>query len=207
MSSISNSLSSSFLQSILSALQSSGVTTNSTGTSQVAQQGDSTQLSPLAQLMNTLQQLQQTDPTKYQQVTQQIATNLQTAAQTATSEGNTAAANQLTQLATDFTNASQTGQLPNIQDLAQALGGGGHHRHHHADEASSSGSGSDSSASSGTSSSASGASSSASSQLLSQLLSAIQSNGSQSDDSLNPMAIILNTLSNAGVTSTASANG
>ena len=72
--------------------------------------------------MSTLQQLQQSDPTKYQQVTQQIATNLQSAAQTAQAEGNTTAANQLNQLATDFTNASQSGQLPNVQDLAQAIG-------------------------------------------------------------------------------------
>ncbi len=81
--------------------------------------------------MNTLQQLQQSNPTNYQQVTQQIATNLQAAAQTAQSEGNTTAANQLNQLATDFTNASTSGQLPNIQDLAQAMGGHHHHHHHH----------------------------------------------------------------------------
>jgi hypothetical protein len=94
------------------------------------QQSDSGQLSPFAQLLSTLQQLQQSNPTEYKQVTQQIATNLQNAAQTATSDGNTSAANQLTQLATDFTTASQSGQLPNISDLAQAIGGGGHHHHH-----------------------------------------------------------------------------
>jgi hypothetical protein len=65
-------------------------------------QSDSTQLSPLAQLLSTLQQLQQSNPIQYQQ---QIATNLQNAAQTAQAEGNTTAANQLNQLATDFTNA------------------------------------------------------------------------------------------------------
>jgi hypothetical protein len=58
---------------------------------------DSQQLSPFAQLMST--QLQQPDPTQYQQVTQQIATNLQSAAQTAQVEGNSTAVNQLNLLA------------------------------------------------------------------------------------------------------------
>jgi len=43
--------------------------------------------------------------------------------------------------------------------------------------------------------------SSSATQVLSQLLSAFESNGTQSD-SLNPMTIILNTLSNAGISST-----
>jgi hypothetical protein len=134
-----NTISSNYLQSILNELQPSGSTNNSSATStsaNVGQSSDSSQLSPLAQVLSTLQQLQQSDPAGYQQVTQQIATNLQTAAQTATTDGNTAAASQLNQLATDFTNASQSGQLPNIQDLAQAIGGG-HHHHHHAEAAAS----------------------------------------------------------------------
>jgi G3E family GTPase len=124
--------------------------------------------------MNTLQQLQQSDPTKYQQVTQQIATNLEAAAQTAQSSGNTTAANQLNQLATDFTNASTSGQLPNIQDMAQAMGGHHHHHHH----------------SSGTSSSSS------SSSTADQLLAAFQTSASQ-NDSLDATSIILNTLSSS----------
>ena len=115
-----NNLSSSYLQSVLNnVLQSSGLTTNTTGNSvnsaavsSVALQSDNGQLSPFAQLMSTLQQLQQSDPTKYQQVTQQIATNLQSAAQTAQADGNTTAANQLNQLATDFTNASTERPTP-----------------------------------------------------------------------------------------------
>jgi len=59
-------------------------------------------------------------------VTQQIAANLQSAAQTAQGSGNTAAATQLSQLSTDFTSASASGQLPNLQDLAHAVGGHGH---------------------------------------------------------------------------------
>jgi len=123
-----NSLTSSYLQSILGpALQGTGLIGNAAsngvnGTS--GQQADSGQLSPFAQLLSTLQQLQQSNPTEYQQVTQQIATNLNSAAQTATTDGNTSAATQLTQLANDFTTASQTGQLPNISDLAQVSAAG-----------------------------------------------------------------------------------
>jgi hypothetical protein len=84
---------------------------------------DSGQLSPFAQLVSTLQQVQQQNPAEYQQLTQQIAVNLQSAAQTAQASGDSPQANQLGQLATDFTNASGTGQLPNLQDLAQAVGG------------------------------------------------------------------------------------
>jgi hypothetical protein len=196
-----NNLSTSYLQSILgTVLQGTGLTTNtnanslsSAGVSATAPPQDNGQLSPFAQLMSTLQQLQQTDPTQYQQVTQQIATNLQNAAQTAQKDGNSTAANQLNELATDFTSASTSGQPPNVQDLAQVIGG---HPHHHA-HAASADPDSDSSANS---SSTGTSSSSGASQTVSQFLSALQSNGTQ-NDSLNPMAIILNTLSNAGISS------
>jgi hypothetical protein len=190
MSSISNNLSSSYLQSILSAgLQGTGLTNNTagngvSGTSSVAQQTDNGQLSPFTQLMSTLQQLQQTDPSKYQQVTQQIATNLESAAQTAQAGGNSTAANQLNQLSKDFTSASTSGQLPSIQDLAQAIGGGHHHHHAHSASADSGGN--------------SNSASSSASQALDQLLAAYQANGGQTDP-LNPMSIILNTLSSAGI--------
>ena len=196
-----NNVSSSYLQSVLNnAIQSSGLNTNTTGnglngigTSSVTPPTDNQQLSPFAQLLTTLQQLQQTDPTKYQQVTQQIATNLQSAAQTAQADGNSSAANQLNQLATDFTNASTSGQLPNIQDLAQATMSG-HHHHHHSHTAS---------ADPDSSSSANSTPSSSTSQTLSQLLSTLQANGTQNDP-LNPMAIILSTLSSAGISSSTS---
>src|SRR5580700_2563670 len=168
------SFSNPLLQSVLStAIKSIGLTSSPTpagagslSASSATGQSDNSQLSPFAQLMNTLQQLQQSNPTKFAQVTQQIATNLQSAAQTATASGNTAAASQLNQLATDFSNASTSGQLPSVQDVAQAMSGGGHHHHH----ASSSGD------SSGSSSSNSGSSSSSASQAMSQLLAAFQSN-------------------------------
>jgi hypothetical protein len=199
MSSISsiNNLSSSYLQSILSSTlqntSSTGKSSSSTGTWSVTAQSENGQLSPFAQLMSTLQQLQQSNPTEYQQVTQQIATNLQSAAQTATADGNSTQATQLNQLATDFTSASQSGQLPNMQDLAQAVGGG-HHHHRHFHAASSD---ADSSSSSSTSSSSSSTSNSGTSQ-INQLLAAFQANSLQ-NEATNPMAIITNTLSNAGI--------
>jgi hypothetical protein len=194
-----NSLASSYLQSILgTALQATGLSGKSTSSSVsgASGQSDSGQLSPFAQLMSTLQQLQQSNPAEYQQVTQQIAGNLQSAAQTATADGNTSAASQLTQLATDFTTASQSGQLPNVSDLAQAIGGGGHH-HHHGHHASSSDSSTDSSSTSSTSSTTSTSSTSP----LQQLLAAFESNATQ-NESLNPLSIITNTLASAGITAT-----
>jgi hypothetical protein len=64
-------------------------------------------LSPFAQLVSLLQELQQTNPAEYQTVAQQIAASLQSAAQTDQANGDTASAT--------------SGQLPNLQDLAQAL--------------------------------------------------------------------------------------
>jgi hypothetical protein len=180
------------IASVLSgALQGTALSTNSTssgsGASGVNGQSDSSQLSPFAQLLSTLQNLQQSNPTQYSQVTQQLATNFTSAAATATKGGNTTAASQLTQLATDFTNASKSGQLPSIQDLAQAVGGGGHGHHHHGHGSSSS---SDSDGNS---------LSSAEQQFLS-----FQANGTQTAQSstFNPMSIIMNTLSSSGITAT-----
>jgi len=176
-----NNLSNSYLQSILSStLQSTSSTGNSlssTGTSSVTTQSENGQLSPFAQLMSTLQQLQQSNPTEYKQVTQQIATNLQNAAKTAQADGNSTQATQLNQLATDFTSASQSGQMPNVQDLAQAVGGHRHHHHAHA-------------------------ASTDTDNTLSQQLSAFQAN-STPNESLDPMAIIANTLSSAGISTSA----
>ena len=186
-----NNLSSNYLQSILNSslegANSAGKSQSSTGASPLTSQ-ESGQLSPFAQIMSTLQQLQQSNPTEYQQVTQQIATNLQSAAQTATADGNSTQAAQLQQLSTDFTSASQSGHLPNVQDLAQAVGGGHHHHHHFHAESSDADSGS----------------SSSSANQLSQLLAAFQANSAE-NESTNPMAIIMNTLSSAGFG--ASSNG
>src|SRR5277367_4300771 len=109
-------LSTGYLQWILgSVLQSPGLTrtagvTASGGTG--AQGPYKSQISPFGQVVSTLQQLQQSNPTQYRQIAQQSATNLQKAAQTAQAGGNSTAANELNQLATDFSNGSQSGQLP-----------------------------------------------------------------------------------------------
>ena len=205
-SSINNFSNNNLASELSSALQGTGLTITTSGNNvgSVGQGSDSSQLSPFAQLLSTLQQLQQSNPTQYATVMQQISTNLQTAAQTATKDGNTSAASELTQLSTDFANASKTGQLPNIQDLAQALGGGGHHHHHfHADSSSTS---SSSASGSSSSNSTSGTDNTGSStcQALEQLLSAFQASNNSQNSALNPMAIIMNTLSSAGITPTAS---
>lgn len=85
---------------------------------------DTNQLSPFAQLLDALQRLQQSDPAKYKQITAQIAANLLSGAQAAQQQGNSTVAAELKQLAGDFTAASQSGQLPNLQNLA--------HHHHRA---------------------------------------------------------------------------
>jgi hypothetical protein len=184
-------LSSSYLQSILAVSNpASGSTANSNNAGSISPtQPDSSRLSPFAQLMSTLQQLQQSDPSKYQQLTQQIPANLQSASQTAQANGNATAATQLSQLSTDFSNTSKSGQLPNVQDLAQAMsmhGHGGHHHHHvHATSAESE------------TGSASGGDSSSANQGITQVLAALQSN--EANNSLNPFDIIQSTLQQSGV--------
>jgi hypothetical protein len=157
-----------------SAVQDSGLTTANT-TSSASQSQDNSQLSPFAQMMSDLQQLQKSAPGKYQQVTQQIATNLQSAAQTAQANGDGTAADRLNQLAGDFSSASKSGDLPKMRDMAQALGAHGHgHGHHHAPPASSD--------------------SDSANQTLSQVLAAYQNTSSPSTG-LDPMSIVSDTIS------------
>jgi len=227
MGSINNLSSTSYIQSLLAGvLQGTGLTnkTNQTSTlnlGALTSQADNSQLSPFAKVLSTLQQLQQSNPAQYQQVTQQIATNLQTAAQTAQSQGNTTAANQLNQLATDFSNASKSGQLPNIQDLAKAISGHHHHHHGHAggdpDGGPNSGpisppnsgpitppnSGPISPPNSGPITPPTSTTiNSRSPEPLTSPLASFLANAGQNSNALNPASIILNTLSTAGLTGT-----
>jgi hypothetical protein len=94
----------------------------------IAQRINSGDISPLAQFLSRLQQIQQQNPVRFKQVAENVATRLQKAAQNAQSSGNTAHASELNQLAAEFQNSAQTGQLPSIQDLQQVLGG--HHGSH-----------------------------------------------------------------------------
>ena len=93
-------------------------------------QGDSPDISPAAQFLSMLQQIQQQDPTQFQQIISQITTQLQTAAKNAANGGDTSRADQLNQLASQFQSAASNGQLPSVQTLQQA-GLAGHHGHHH----------------------------------------------------------------------------
>jgi hypothetical protein len=159
---------------------------------------DDSRLSPFAKMTITLRYLQQSDPTKYQQVTQQIATSLQGAAQTAESNGHPIAAAHVNQLADVFTSASQSGQLPNLQDLAQAVGISHPYLLHHHRGSDTVPTNSDATSSAGGSSSS--ASGSCMSPTASESLSAFQTDVEPQSDALVPMDVILNTMSNAGIT-------
>jgi hypothetical protein len=181
-SSLLNTASNSVQQIISSALQNatSSSSAKSSSIASAASPQDSNQLSPFAQMLNELQNLQQTNPSQYSKVTSQIATNLTTAAQQASSQGNTAEATQLSQLASDFKSSSTSGQLPSIQDLANAIGGGGHHHHHHA-------SSSDSDSSSTTSTSGS----------TTNTAQSLFGSDSSTSSGQNALSIIMNTLASA----------
>jgi hypothetical protein len=185
-----------YIQSLFASPSSSNTSANTTSAGLGSTSGtqDTNQLSPFAQVLGSLQQLQQSNPSQYQQVTQQISNNLQTASQSATANGNTGLASELTQLSSDFKNASTSGQLPNVQDLAQAIGGGHHHHHHGGGSA-----GGSTTASSGTSATTGSSDSAASG--LSQLIQSLNSSqtGTIANNSLNPLSIIDNTLSSAGI--------
>ncbi len=70
---------------------------------------DAGRLAPFAQLLSTLQEMQQTEPARYQQVALQIASNLTGAAQSALSQGDVVAAGRLNQLAQDLADAALGG--------------------------------------------------------------------------------------------------
>jgi len=164
-----------------------------TDTSTSTPQTDGTQLSPFAQVVSTLQHLQESDPAKYSAVAQQIANNLTTAAQNVTS-GNQAATTQLTQLASAFTTASQNGKLPDLSRSGQVSGDSSahHHRHSHAKSTDSGASANSASTSSSATSGSNG------SGYLSQLLfSSFNTNG-PAQDSPDALNIISKTLSGSG---------
>ncbi len=102
---------------------------SSSGTDLAAQPAATAQISPAAQFLSMLQQIQQQNPAQFKQVAAKIAVGLEKQAQQAKSDGNTAGAAQLTQLAADFQNSSKTGLLPPIHDL-QAMGMVTPDRHH-----------------------------------------------------------------------------
>lgn len=76
---------------------------------------------PFGQILSNLEQVQNTNPAQYKLVTQQISANLATGAKSATAVGNSTLAGQLSRLSADFTVASNSGRLPDIHDLSQAI--------------------------------------------------------------------------------------
>lgn len=104
--------------------------TASTGSTTTAG-ADNSQLSPFAQLMTTLQQLQQSNPAEYKQLTATLSSDLQAAAKNAQSNGDADEANALNQLAASFNQASQSGQLPSFMQQSTQAGASGHPHHHH----------------------------------------------------------------------------
>jgi len=95
-----------------------------------AAKADGADFSPLAELVGTLETLRESDPPKYTVVTRQIATNLLAAAQLAHVQGNSDAENQLTHLATDFSSASESGQLQSLlRNFTQAAVDRSHSAH------------------------------------------------------------------------------
>jgi len=106
----------------------SNSTSSSSSVSSAANQTDATGLSPTASFLNELQQLQTQSPAQFNQLMASISGNLNQAAQTASSSGNTTKATQLSNLATQFQNAENGGQVPTAQDLEKS-GLSGHHHH------------------------------------------------------------------------------
>jgi len=136
--------------------------------------------------MNTLSQLQQSNPSKYREVTQQIATNLQKAATTAQSEGDATEADQLSQLAGQFSGAALTSQFPDAENIADTFSG------------SQDATGAASGAEINTNNTASPpAETGGTSPPLDQLLQAIEATNAQSI-AANPMAMIYSTLGQSG---------
>jgi hypothetical protein len=110
---------------------------NTNSASSVQQPADVLGLSPVAQFLNQLQQLQTQNPQKFQAIISQITGQLQQAASTASNNGNTTQAKQLTELANSFQSAASGGALPTAQQLQQAGLTGPHHHHgggHHGSE-------------------------------------------------------------------------
>jgi hypothetical protein len=179
----------------LSALQNLSLTNSATSTKatqsmSIEGQTDGGGMSPLVRLMSSLQKLQESDPTKYQEVTQAIADKLNEAASTAESNGDTKAAEQLSQLAENFSSASSSGELPDIDSLADAIG----RPQGPPPPPPPPPSGSDDASSTDSTSSTD----ETAVELLQQLLAAFQSGATQ-NNALDPMSIIGGVLEEAGV--------
>jgi hypothetical protein len=106
------------------------VNTNKVSSAATLQESTSS-ISPVALFLSNLQQMQQRNPDQFKQITANIAGKLQQAAKDAVSKGNSAWADQLNRLASQFQNASSTGQMPAAQSLQQAGMSSPHHHGGH----------------------------------------------------------------------------
>jgi hypothetical protein len=115
--------------------QPNSTTSNASSSSSVtsaAQQTDASGLSPVASFLTELRQLQQQNSGEFNQLVSQISIKLQQAAQQASNDGDSSKMTQLKNLATQFQNAANGGQVPTAQQLQQAdLSGHHHHGGHH----------------------------------------------------------------------------
>jgi hypothetical protein len=109
------------ISSIASSLSTSQVASSSFSRSMSIEgvQGDdstsSARISKLGDYMKQLQELQQSDPEKFKEVTAQIAQKLEDAAKTASTDGDTRKSEALTELAGKFKTASQDGTMPDLK--------------------------------------------------------------------------------------------
>lgn len=105
----------------------SGTTSQTSATSATGSDGST--ISPQADLMNKLKQLQETDPAEFKAVTQQISDQLKTEAGNATGSQ----ADSLNKMSANFAAASSSGTMAALQPQqgAQSGSSGGHHHHHH----------------------------------------------------------------------------
>lgn len=85
--------------------------------------GDSPQVSGPAQILSKLQDLAQSDPAKFKQVTAGLAHNFRKLAVQAHGAGNSSQADRLNQLAKGLQTASETGQAPNFRHHLNAHAG------------------------------------------------------------------------------------
>jgi hypothetical protein len=85
-------------------------------------------VSPFAQLMQQLQQLQTSNPAEFKKVMQDGATQLQAAAAQATDPSQVSALNNL---AAKFETASETGSISSLQPRSAGAGTYAPHGHHH----------------------------------------------------------------------------
>ena len=76
--------------------------------------GDSPQVSGPAQILSKLQDLAQSDPARFKQVTAGLANNFRKLAVQAHAAGSSSQADRLNQLAHGLQTASETGQAPNF---------------------------------------------------------------------------------------------